>query len=223
MKFLITFEEFTDAERQEMIDNGETYLYKKIHDEKYDAVVETIRNEIKKLDSSVFRVDKIHSKIIPDEKFFELINKLNDCKQNKNKINIYKLEMVFSIQKNACNLIDLDELFDLPFVLRKLGIGIKSYKNIAKEYDFITSERCCSENAKGLWYNLICDKDFYSFTSNAFSGIIYKNIENNKLMNILYEIKKISNGFYNKRYGITFNDIKLDNKLIDKINEIGWI
>lgn len=62
MKFLITYEEFTELERQKLIDNGETYLYKKIHDEKYDAVVENKRygitfNDIK-LDNKL--IDKIN-------------------------------------------------------------------------------------------------------------------------------------------------------------------
>lgn len=61
----------------------------------------------------------------------------------------------------------------------------------------------------------MCDKELYCFTSNYCSGVIWKDIENEELKNIISLIKKDVYSMYN----INFDDIIFDNQLKMKIKE----
>jgi len=73
-----------------------------------------------------------------------------------------------------------------------------------------------------LWTSLILEKDFYSFTSPSFSGIINKEISDEKLFNCLDNIKKVANTYYSRIHGYNFSNITFDDELKQKITQIGW-
>lgn len=67
----------------------------------------------------------------------------------------------------------------IPKFLKGMNLGYYIYKYVAKKFRFISSEGDASNEVKGIWNNLIHDKDFYSFyvkfkADDYKVGIIYK-------------------------------------------------
>lgn len=210
LKFLNEF--FTKEERHELIINKLTYL-KKIDNYFINKQTE-LKNLIKKYNFNNFLISGKYYDITiqPDEEFIELLNKYNDILKNKINTN---LNITLSVDINRMNIIDFSEHFKLPKELRGLLIGYKLYKLIIKKYKFITSDKDCTDEAIGVWYKLMIDEDLYCFTSNIFSGVILKNIDDILLKSIIEDIK-------NKiiKYEISFNDLILDDQLKEKIKII---
>lgn len=201
MKHLKRFETFTKDYREFMIDNDYTYLRK----------LNTIRNnkltdvefEIKNYDIiskfSYFRKYNSYDVIIKaDDHFNSLINS--------------EFEFNFSINLHQLNEINLYD--DLQKSLQGLSIGYKLYKMIVFNEDYISSNNALSKYAKNVWYNLICDDDFYSITSKKYSCVINKKTE--KLKEIYEKILKNVYNFYN----IKPEELILDKELKTKLTKI---
>lgn len=189
---------------------GETYVDSKKFNHVFNSNIIQVRNDIKKYDFDKFRVVKSVSPpyVDYDKEFKNLLNN----------IGVYNLKLCFSVTECLANIFDLE--FELPIELQRVGIAYNVYKKVAIEYNFITTDKFCTGDATNVWYNLICDDLFYSFTSNFFTGIIYKNISDDVLKDILLKIKHRVNTHYNPKFGLNFNDIKFDKFLLSKMNEI---
>ena len=205
------FEEFSEEERQKLIITHKTYLKKN----KVNNIIEysDILIKIKNYDFT-----KLHTKfngfeviITSDEEFKKLLSELNELIKDKVDINF---NFSLTIDKDRLNSINLDSY--LPMVLRGLNIGYKIYKLMINNFDFITSDYGVSSFSNNIWYKLICDSDYYAFTSNICSGVIKKDLTDDRLKIILDNIK---NNVY-KIYQIEFENLELDSKLKDKIKKI---
>ena len=107
--------------------------------------------------------------------------------------------------------------FSFTYYIKRFGYW---YINIAEKYNFITSNNDVSVESMNIWYKLMCLDNFYSFTSKHYSGIIYKNVSDEKLIQILKEIEKITDTGYNRRFGITYKDLIFDNELKNRLANI---
>jgi hypothetical protein len=182
MNFIKTFESFHLKEIQKVIDNKETYLYKKIRplyisdDSEYDALMTSIRN----YDINNFSYEqKTYGIFIEVDKNFDtLYQKLCNITKTEYKHLIFNI----SLTTNR-NLIDFEN--GVPELLQGTSIAYKIYKMIIKNNDFISSNKYSSNAAYNLWYNLVMDSSLYAATSKTTSFLIYKNIDDDKLKNIL--------------------------------------
>lgn len=208
MKYLRLFEEFTKEEFDFMTNNDKTYLR---NFTKYTKDISNIdiKNKIKEYNFNQFeeKYDGFEMIIYPDDKFRSLLKMLNFD------IAFFSL----SIDRNRLNSINLD--FTLPIGLRGLNIGKNIYKLAVNKFDFITSDYGLTEFASGVWSKLILDEEYYSYTCGSkvenfgTSGIIRKNISDEKL-NII--INKIKENIY-KIYNVQFENLIFDNKIKNKM------
>ena len=177
------FEEFTNEERQKLINTYKTYLKQNKIDIKNVLECDEILNKIKNYNFEKLNIkfDGFEIIITSDNEFKELLNNLNNLVKNKVDINF---NFSLSIDKDRLNSINLDSF--LPIILRGLNIGYKIYKLMIE------------------------------FTSKICSGVIKKEIDNNKLVEILNQIK--NNVF--KIYQIKFEDIELDSELKEIMKNI---
>lgn len=212
MKHIKKHEEFSQEERDGM--KNQIYLKSKITEKNIDQNQHSILEKIKKYDFSNFFIkDSGYGiTVYPDSEFISLIVEINETIEDKINTNI---NFGLSVLKERLNVIDLDQDFNLPYILRNLSIGYKIYKLMIKKFKFITSDYGASREAINIWYHLMCDKELYCFTSNYCSGVIWKDIENEELKNIISLIKKDVYSMYN----IKFDDIIFDNQLKMKIKE----
>lgn len=210
------FEEFKDEERQQLIDDGLTYIEK--NPEIYTPKMGEIYYKIKNYDISGFKLyDKPSNNfILPDEEFKKLLIELNEILPDEDKITIFEtgkkpgIKFDFFIDSSLHNEINLYDFF-IPEPLIGLKLGYNLYKLIVKKFKYITSTNRLSPYAKNVWYKLICDPDFYAFTSNTNSGVIDKSLDDVELKNILEkEIKKINN----------FQSFIFDNEIKEKIIQL---
>ena len=140
---------------------------------------------LKKYDFSNFIIiDKIYCvEIIPDRQFLNLIDELNkhiDIDIDLNKI-------VTFITKDKDNLIDMETM--LPEILKGSSIGYKLYKLLINHFGYISSNKNASDDALNLWFNLLQDDELYCITSEYFSYAIKKSISDDKLIEIISNIK----------------------------------
>lgn len=208
MKYLNLFEEFTDNERNYLVNNNLTYIRKN----KIEKINQTndILNKISNYDITSFVVEyKPYGIFIyPDNNFKELLKQLN-----------IEPNIVFelSVDESRLNIIDL--YFDLNVLkLNGLNIGYKIYKMMINKFDYITSDYGIKPGAKNIWFKLMVDDNFYFITSNICSCVINKNISNERLIKI---IEKLKNECYNY-YRINYDELILDNKLKEKLIQLQW-
>ena len=142
-----------------------------------------------------------NSGIYPDDKFKNLITDLNNSIEQKIPTNI---DFYITIDKSNLNQIDFDK--GIPLILRGVGLGYKLYKLIISHFDYITTNRYSTFLAYNIWYKLMMDEDLYCYTSNFSSGVISKQITDEKLKKILDKIKII--------------DLIFDSELEQKIIEL---
>ena len=146
--------------------------------------------------SNILSLIKIHSfdnfkvydksycvEVTPDINFLNLISDLN--KHIDSKINLDKI--FFFISKDKENLIDIET--HLPDILKGSSIGYRLYKLMINKFGYISSNKNASPDALNLWYNLLMDDDLYCITSNYFSYVIDKKIDDDKLIDIINNIK----------------------------------
>lgn len=204
------FEQFTIEQRQHMIVGELTYIKKNIMFE--PNMMNDIRNKIKNYDINNFkcRIETYEVVVYPDDGFKNLLVELN--KTLENKIDIIRF-FDLSVDQYRLNTINID--FNLPEILRGLNIGYKIYKMMTDKLNYITSEYGSSPEARNIWYKLIVDENYYAFTSKITSGVIKKDILEEKLKEILIKIK---NDVY-KIYGEKFENIIFDDELKTKIEQ----
>lgn len=136
-----------------------------------------------------------------------MIIELNKTLSKDEQINTnITFDLSVNTSNDMFNEINLD--FVLPDALKGLNIGYKIYKLMVKEFDYITSRYGLSPFAKNIWYKFLVDADYFCFTSKTHSGVIYKQISNDKIFKILETIKKIN------------SEIIFDNRLKEKITEL---
>jgi hypothetical protein len=121
--------------------------------------------------------------VTPDDNFLKLISDLNEHIDSK--VNLDKI--IFFISKDKENLIDIET--NLPDILKGSSIGYKLYKLLINKFDYISSNKHASPDALNLWYNLLMDDDLYCITSNYFSYVIDKKISDDKLKEIIANVK----------------------------------
>ena len=134
------------------------------------------------------------------EGFKKLIIELNSAIEQKIPTNI---DFYFTISKSSLNLIDFTE--GIPFLLRGSGLGYKLYKLIIRRFDYITTNKYSTFLAYNIWYKMMTDDELYFYTSNFSSGVISKQITNEKLKTILNQIRNM---------GLIF-DTELTEKIIE--------
>ena len=214
MSYLKYYEGFTKQEREDIINNGLTYLktYKNTNNIKYNSNDEIIRDKISYgVTNNDFDFEVVSNgysyKIIYNDIFKNLVNQLFSN----------NLSLDFSVDKRMSNLIDLD--FDLyNYKLERTGVGYLIYKTIIKHFGYITSYKFCTEYAKNTWNKIIIDGEFYTFTSNFVSGAIYKNVNNDFLKECLSSIKRNLDNYTNQKLMNGISDIIFDSELSKFIN-----
>lgn len=201
---IILFEEFSEKQRQYLISNNLTYIRKNLDFQEKNG---DVYDKIKKYDFNNFNISESYTIIlIPDDGFKKLLIELNNTLSDENKIDVkITFELSINYAKNMYNEINID--FVLPDVLKGLNIGYKIYKLMVQKYDYITSKYGLSNFAKNLWYKFMVDSDYYCFTSNLYSGIINKDLSDNRLHQILEDIRPIN------KVNIEYDD-KLKEKII---------
>ena len=203
MSKLKMFEEFSEEERQKMMDDDLTYISKTGN---YSSKSGIIFDKIKNYNFQNFKiVNSYETIIIPDIGFRKLLSELNNELNEKIDIDI---EFNFNINQMEGFYNEINYFFVLPDILRGLNIGYKLYKLVINHFNYITSRKYLTNLSKNIWYKLMIDADFYCFTSNDISGVIYKNISDNMILEILEKIKDIN------KYNIIY-----DSKLTSKINK----
>ena len=207
MKIIKCYEEFSEEERNFLINNKLTYVDKSLIFSNKET--NSILQKIKEYDISNFTFDiKTYEMIIiPDDNFRKILSELNSNGFNINN----DMTFDFSINENKLNIIDL--FFDLPLILRGLNFGYKIYKFIINKFEYITSDYGTTNEARNIWYKLMIDSDYYCFTSKICSGVICKNLSDDRIKNILAEIKNKINFVYKEQYDNLIFDEKIKEKM----------
>ena len=220
MKILKLFEAFNRDKIELLINNGETYVFKKIRDfliknnNRYSYLVGLLRH----YDFSKFSYKQtgIQVEIIPDIGYMDLYKELCDLTSTLDdvKSQIFNIDLKFYLTirdgiasidfvKGKLNLIDFPD--GLPDILVGTSLGYNLYKLIINNNDYISSNKYSEKAAYNLWYNLLQDDKLYGITSNSISVVIKKNISNDRLVEILDIFPK---------------DLEYDDELKQKIIEI---
>jgi hypothetical protein len=201
-RIIESFESFNKENLDYLILHKKTYVKSLDKSRKSNNILDKIKNyyaldRIKKYDIDRFKyVEKPYGIFVyPDKNFIDLASLIDPSIDGG-------LFFYITISKGN-NQIDFTE--GVPEFLRGLSIAYKLYKLVISKVGWVTSDRYSSQYAYNLWYNLLQDKDLYCFTSNVISGLIYKNISDSELIEIINKIK-----------GIT-NQIEFDDELIEKI------
>lgn len=175
--------------KREQIDNlkNRELIYVKNFN-RFVSDVQSYSNILSLLKSHNFNEFKVEDKIYcievtPDINFLKLISNLNEHLDSK--INLDKI--IFFISKENENLIDIET--HLPDILKGSSIGYKLYKLLINKFDYISSNKHALPDALNLWYNLLMDDDLYCITSNYFSYAIDKKIGDDKLKEIIDNVK----------------------------------
>lgn len=193
--YLKSFEAFTEVEYNFLLNNDKTYL-KPFFKNKRDVDL----LNISKYDISNFKFKEISMdkwRIIPDSDFINLIYKEYD----KNLFIDFSLSNLPYI--NDYNRIDFD---GIPVELRGYNLGYRLYKLIIKKFKFITS--IAGVNTTHIWVELIKDNDFYAGVNKKYSIIIDKDVDDNKLLNIIKIVEPLK--------------LNYDKSLIERLNKLGY-
>jgi hypothetical protein len=177
-KILETFEGFTKDNLDYLVNNKKTYVRKECR----DIPIRKIQNIVKNYDISNFKfIDKGYGIFIyPDAQFIETIKDLDP--------NIDGSLFFYITVTGDLNYVDFAE--GIPPYLRGLSIAYKFYKMIIKINRFICSDRYSTLSAWNLWYNLLQDEDLYAITSNLRSCLIDKNINGDKLKEVINKVSE---------------------------------
>jgi hypothetical protein len=215
MRFLKLFEEFAIKELHTLIDNNLSYI--KIPDankpistsnKKYNEIINLIKNyNISNFDYYKHEFEDIE--ITPDNNFKKLLSNLNKYLSTEDIIDVNQ-KFQCSITSIFNNQFDFE--YGIPKPIRKLGLGYKLYKLVLFHEKWILSDFRVSKPAKKIWYHLMLDKDLLCFTSNYYSGVILKTIDNSLIKSILDKLKP--------KYQDHNIEYIFDDYLKDKIMEI---
>lgn len=177
-KILETFEGFTKDNLDYLVNNKKTYVRK----EWRDIPIRKIQKLVKDYDISNFKfIDKKYGIFIyPDDKFIELVKELDS--------NVDESLFFYITVTGDLNYVDFAE--GIPPYLRGLSLAYKFYKMIIKMNGFICSDRYSTLSAWNLWYNLLQDNDLYAITSNLRSCLIDKNINDDKLKEVINKVSE---------------------------------
>ena len=204
LKFLKTFESFTEIEYKKLKELNKTYVVKKFKNniERTDYYGEFV-NKLRNYDVNKFTYNEYPYGIYirPDKDFFDIVKGINTYIKTKMPLDF---DFTFSIDKTHLNLIDFTEGIYKP--LREFGLGYKLYKLIINKFNYITSNKYSTLDAYNIWYNLMLDKDLYCYTSNRDSGVIHKKTSNEIIKYVLDQIRD--------------KDIEFDSELTEKIIEL---
>jgi len=175
---LETFEGFTKDNLDYLVNNKKTYVRKEFR----DIPIRKIQKIVKEYDISNFRfIDKGYGIFTyPDNKFIELIKELDS--------NIDDSLFFYITVTGDLNYVDFAE--GIPPYLRGLSLAYKFYKMIIKMNGFICSDRYSTLSAWNLWYSLLQDEELYAITSNIRSCLIDKNINNDKLKEVINKVSE---------------------------------
>lgn len=175
---LETFEGFTKDNLDYLVNNKKTYVRKEFR----DIPIRKIQKIVKEYDISNFKfIDKGYGIFIyPDNKFIELIKELDS--------NIDDFLFFYITVTGDLNYVDFAE--GIPPYLRGLSLAYKFYKIIIKMNGFICSDRYSTLSAWNLWYSLLQDDELYAITSNLRSCLIDKNINNDKLKEVINKVSE---------------------------------
>lgn len=213
MKHIKLYEYFTIEQRYELIKRGLTHVFKHLKYQTISISDEThkILEKIKDFDINNFNLISrdYGNSIYFDSNFKNIIEELNLTIDEKVDPN---MELSFSIFKEYANQIDIDYI--LPIILRGTNLGYKLYKLIINTFDYISSNKHSTDYAQNLWYKLIIDVDYYSITSDKYTFCINKNISDQRLFEILNEIKI----YMNKQHYLEL--LIIDDFLTKKINTL---
>lgn len=177
-KILERFEGFTKDNLDYLVNNKKTYVRK----EWRDIPIRKIQKLVKDYDISNFKfIDKKYGIFIyPDDKFIELVRELDS--------NVDESLFFYITVTGDLNYVDFAE--GIPPYLRGLSLAYKFYKMIIKINGFICSDRYSTLSAWNLWYNLLQDEDLYAITSNLRSCLIDKNINDDKLKEVINKVSE---------------------------------
>jgi hypothetical protein len=177
-KILETFEGFTKDNLDYLVNNKKTYVRR----EWRNIPIRKIQKLVKDYDISNFKFkDKGYGIFIyPDDKFIELVKELDS--------NVDESLFFYITVTGNLNYVDFAE--GIPPYLRGLSLAYKFYKMIIKMNGFICSDRYSTLSAWNLWYNLLQDEDLYAITSNLRSCLIDKNINDNKLKEVINKVSE---------------------------------
>ena len=177
-KILETFEGFTKDNLDYLVNNKKTYVRKEFR----NIPIRKIQKIVKEYDISNFKfIDKGYGIFIyPDNKFIEIIKGLDP--------NIDDSLFFYITVTGDLNYVDFAE--GVPPYLRGLSLAYKFYKMIIKSNGFICSDRYSTLSAWNLWYSLLQDEELYAITSNLRSCLIDKNINNDKLKEVINKVSE---------------------------------
>lgn len=209
MEKVMLFEAFTKSEIDYLLSNKQTYLhsydnYNRINNLLNNKELNHIYNEIKNYDTSnfIYQIKPYNIRIISDDKFNDLLNSLNNLSID---VEItYPFILDVSVNKNQYNMFDFTS-YNIPLYLLGTGLGYKIYKETAIRMDYLSTNLHTNKIIYSLWLKLIQDNNFYSYTSLNYSGIINKNISDERLHEIIYNLKDLQ--------------LIFDKELQDKLNE----
>jgi len=142
--------------------------------------------------------------IYPDKEFLILLKKCNSYFD----FDIDNLTFYITITNmNNLYLNSIDIGDTIPEKLRSFGLAYKFYNMVLKNQDIkiITSNKYANIIMYNIWYKLMIRTDLYAFTSKFMSGVVNKDIQDNELLNILYDLK-----YYHNKYDFIFDkDLEL--------------
>ena len=204
-------ETLSEEEIKELNDKGLTYIkkFQRFSDDK-EKEHSYLITEIRNYDFKKFKIHHTpyQTIIYPDKEFIDIINELNNYLLFK--ININQIDI--SIRQDYYNLIDFEQ--GIPIPLQGLGIAYKIYILVVQYFGWISSDINSSSSAINLWFSLVQNSEIYCITSNFFSYLISKKLNNNELRTILDKI------IQREDTKIEIKDVIFDNDIKEKIIEI---
>jgi len=98
-----------------------------------------------------------------------------------------KFVLEIDVNKNNLNKIDIN--IGLPYIFRNKGFGILIYKHLIHKYKYITSFIAFEPSIYSdmVWHTLAKDNELYFFSYEDNFIVIDKNIEKEKILNIITE------------------------------------
>lgn len=190
LKFIKSFESFILKDVTELINFNKTYIRKNkilpflISEDDFDIIYNKILSY--DVNNFIYKETPYDVFIYPDDDFKNLLSELNKTIDPKISVDI---DFYITVDKDNLNQIDFTE--GIPTILRGTGLGYKLYKLIIKNFGFITTNKYSTILSYNVWYKLMIDKELYCYTSNFYSGVIYKKISDEKIKNFLDKIRNM--------------------------------
>jgi hypothetical protein len=210
-----TFEDFSSDDLKDLYSKGKTYIQKQIlksdindennlFDKKNVEKGKELLKILKFYDISSFEYkDKGYGVYVyPEVTFYDYILELNYIL--KEPIDIRSLNFFISIDRDELNKTDFEK--GIPVTLRGIGLGVKIFEFVCIKEQYLTSNKYSNVSFINMWNGLLKSKKLYCFTSNEYSGCVYKNISK-------YELVKIYN-----EVNLKIKDVVWDNEIKKIIN-----